>query len=81
MVSIIRDFDTNDSEKKKRAITEGATVWIPYTRGTRGSTKSSIADILTNPYFVEDPVGASSDTTTGDKTGAMAFNTLNFVFH
>jgi len=75
MVSIMRDFDTNDSEKKKRAMTEGATVWIPYTRGTRGSTKSSSADILTNPYFVEDPVGASSATTTGDKTGAMAFNT------
>jgi hypothetical protein len=75
MVSIMRDFDTNDSEKKKRAMTEGATVWIPYTRGTRGSTKSSTADILTNPYFVEDPVGASSATTTGDKTGAMAFNT------
>jgi hypothetical protein len=75
MVSIMRDFDTNDSEKKKRAMTEGATVWVPYTRGTRGSTKSSSADILTNPYFVEDPVGASSATTTGDKTGAMAFNT------
>ncbi len=75
MVSIMRDFDTNDSEKKKRAMTEGATVWIPYTRGTRGSTKSSSADILTNPYFVEDPVGASSATTTGDKTGDMAFNT------
>ena len=75
MVSIMRDFDTNDSEKKKRAMTEGATVWVPYTRGTRGSTQSSSADILTNPYFVEDPLGASSDTTTGDKTGAMAFNT------
>lgn len=75
MVSIMRDFDTNDSEKNKRAMTEGATLWVPYTRGTRGSTKSGAADILTNPFFVEDPVGAASATTTGNKTTAGSFNT------
>ena len=34
MVSVMRDYDTNDSEKNKRALTEGATVWNPKTRGT-----------------------------------------------
>tara|TARA_R110000803_G_scaffold140861_5_gene207406 strand:- start:439 stop:2175 length:1737 start_codon:yes stop_codon:yes gene_type:complete len=64
MVSIMRDFDTNDSEKKKRAMTEGATIWIPNTRGTQGSTRSDCADILTNPYFVEDPLTTGNKRTT-----------------
>jgi hypothetical protein len=72
MVSIMRDFDTNDSERKKRAMTEGATIWIPNTRGTQGSTRSNAADILTNPYFKADTL------TAGDKSTAFTdadFNT------
>ena len=64
MVSVMRDFDTNDSEKKKRALTEGATLWVPDTRGTQGSTRSGCADILTNPYFVEDPLTVNNKRTT-----------------
>jgi hypothetical protein len=52
MVSVMRDYDTNDSEKNKRALTEGATVWNPKTRGTLGTTRSECADCTTtNPYF------------------------------
>lgn len=61
MVSVMRDFDTNDSEKKKRALTEGATIWLPNTRGTQGTTRSDSANILDNPYFSRDP------ETTGNK--------------
>tara|TARA_R110001592_G_scaffold76428_2_gene230643 strand:- start:3498 stop:5258 length:1761 start_codon:yes stop_codon:yes gene_type:complete len=63
MVSVMRDFDTNDSEKKKRALTEGATLWYPNTRGTQGSTRSGCADILTNPYFAEDPLTTDNKRT------------------
>lgn len=57
LVSIMRDYDTNDSEKKKRALTEGATIWIPETRGTLGQTRSECADTFTNPYSKETFVG------------------------
>ncbi len=61
MVSIMRDYDTNDSDKRKRAMTEGATIWIPETRGTLGTTRSECADTFTNPYSKETFTG-------GDKT-------------
>ncbi len=52
MVSVMRDYDTNDSDKGKRALTEGGTVWKPQTRGTLGTTRSDCADCTaTNPYF------------------------------
>lgn len=61
MVSIMRDYDTNDSDKKKRALTEGATVWKPQTRGTRGSTRSECADCTdTNPYFTQSTNGSGN---------------------
>ena len=71
MVSVMRDFDTNDSEKAKRALTEGATIWYPNTRGTQGGTQSGCADILTNPYFKEDPL------TTGNKRTAFTDDSFN----
>jgi len=71
MVSVMRDFDTNDSEKKKRALTEGATIWLPNTRGTQGTTRSDAANILDNPYFKEDPL-----TTTNKRT---AFSNDSFT--
>lgn len=65
IVSVMRDYDTNESEKRKRAMTEGATIWIPQTRGTLGTTRSECADTLTNPYSKVDLVGgnATSDFT------------------
>jgi hypothetical protein len=71
MVSVMRDFDTNDSEKKKRALTEGATIWLPDTRGTQGTTRSDAANILDNPFFKEDPLTATNKRT--------AFNNDSFT--
>jgi hypothetical protein len=62
MVSIMRDYDTNDSEKRKRAMTEGATIWIPETRGTLGTTRSECADTFTNPYSAETFTGSDKST-------------------
>jgi hypothetical protein len=51
MVAVMRDYDTNDSDKGRRALTEGGTVWKPQTRGTLGTTRSDCADCTpTNPY-------------------------------
>mgnify|MGYP003632085883 FL=1 len=69
MVSVMRDYDTNDSEKKKRAMTEGATIWVPQCRGTEGSTRSECADTPTNPYF--------KDITEGNKT--VVFDETDFT--
>ena len=70
MVSVMRDYDTNDSIKNKRALTEGATVWKPQTRGTLGTSRSDCADCTeTNPYFSQ-TLNAS-----GNKTAA---STLEF---
>jgi hypothetical protein len=62
IVSVMRDYDTNESEKRKRAMTEGATIWIPQTRGTLGSTRSECADTLTNPYSKVDLTGGNATT-------------------
>ena len=62
IVSVMRDYDTNESEKRKRAMTEGATIWVPQSRGTLGSTRSECADSLTNPYSATDLVGGDQST-------------------
>ena len=68
MVSVMRDYDTNDSLKKQRALTEGATMWKPQTRGTQGTTRSECADCTaTNPYFTQAVNGS------GNKVGADTF--------
>lgn len=69
MVSVMRDYDTNDSIKNKRALTESSTVWNPKTRGTLGSTRSECADCTkTNPYF----------TATYNGTGNKVSNSLDY---
>tara|TARA_R110000803_G_scaffold210827_1_gene284028 strand:- start:15836 stop:17584 length:1749 start_codon:yes stop_codon:yes gene_type:complete len=73
MVSVMRDYDTNDSEKRKRAMTEGATIWIPQTRGTLGSTRSEASNCTaTNPYFKQTSNGS------GNKVGT-AFGDSDFT--
>lgn len=70
IVSVMRDYDTNESERRKRAMTEGATVWTPQNRGTLGTTRSECADTLTNPYSSPDYAGGN---TNGD------FDNTNFL--
>lgn len=71
MVSVMRDYDTNDSLKNKRALTEGATVWKPQTRGTLGTTRSECADCTeTNPYFTQGLNGS------GNKTSQQSYRTV-----
>jgi hypothetical protein len=45
------DYETNQNLVNKRSLTEGATVYDPACRGSRGTTKSDCANCFSNPYF------------------------------
>ena len=45
------DYETNDNLRKKHALTEGATIYDPACRGTLGTTKTSLGNCFSNPYF------------------------------
>jgi len=67
LCSVRYDYETNESMKNKRQLTEGATGWTPDCRGTCGTTRSDGANCRTSPWFkphqgiVADTVHASSD--------------------
>lgn len=64
MVGVMRDYDTNDSDKNKRAMTEGATVWNPKNRGSLGTTRSEASNCtVTNPYFTQTLNGSGNKIT------------------
>ena len=51
-------YHSNETLKNMRALNEGAGVWTPDSRGTRGSTKSQLANHKYTPYYknvAEDP--------------------------
>lgn len=45
------DYESNDNLRKKRALTEGATVYDPACRGTLGTTKTELGNCFSNPYY------------------------------
>tara|TARA_R110000782_G_scaffold56369_1_gene118244 strand:- start:6021 stop:7790 length:1770 start_codon:yes stop_codon:yes gene_type:complete len=45
------DYETNDNLRKKHALTEGSTIYDPACRGTLGTTKTSLGNCFSNPYF------------------------------
>jgi len=49
-VSCKYSYETNDSIRAKRALTEGCGVWCPETRGTCGTTKTLQNNHTLNPY-------------------------------
>ncbi len=51
MVAFKYDYETNDSLKNKRALTEGSGVENPFSRGTFGSSRTGGNEILQNQYF------------------------------
>ncbi len=60
MVSVKYDYETNQSLKNKRALTEGSTISIPGGRSTRGATETQLNQVSGNPYYK--PI--EGDTTT-----------------
>ncbi len=50
MVAVKYDYQTNESLKNKRALTEGSTVYDSAARGTEGGYKTDYNNVRNNPY-------------------------------
>ena len=51
LIALKSDYDTDDSLKDMRALTQGGSVYNPRMSSSRGATKSDMADLITNPWF------------------------------
>ena len=59
LVALKYDYETNDSLKAKRGLTEGATVYSAETRSTTGMPQTQQNNLTQNPYFKPLPKSAS----------------------
>tara|TARA_R110001599_G_scaffold46913_1_gene136883 strand:- start:3054 stop:4907 length:1854 start_codon:yes stop_codon:yes gene_type:complete len=60
------DYETNDTLKSKRAVTEGCLDQDPKCRGTMGGTKSVGKNTTSNPYYSENKeISAGKGTASG----------------
>ena len=67
--SIKYDYDTNDSIRSRRAVSEGCGEWVPYSRGELGTSKSVQNNTLFSQYnkqtnFGVEPTEAITEATT-----------------
>lgn len=62
LVALKYDYETNDTLKAKRALTEGATVFNEQQRFTTGMPNSQQNNLDQNPYFEPLPASASFST-------------------
>jgi hypothetical protein len=67
-VSVKYDYDKDKNLQNVRALTEGCAVYQPDNRSTCGTSQTSMANTMTNPYFKK---------TTGDQ--ATAFSDSDFL--
>ena len=51
LTAVKYDYETNDTLKSKRALTEGAVCFNPATRSTTGEDHDSLQNLGTNPYW------------------------------
>lgn len=51
IIALKADYDSDNSLKDMRAITQGGSVYNNRMSSTRGATKSDMADLITNPWF------------------------------
>ena len=45
------DYDADDNMRNYRALREGSANWTPANRGTMGTSRTGMANTLSNPYF------------------------------
>ena len=69
LCSVRYDYDADDSIRNVRALREGSSVHTPANRGTTGTSKSAMANTLTNPYV----------RILGPENQATAFTDGNFL--
>ena len=67
IVALKHDYDKDDSLKGVRGLEQGATTYNPLLKGTRGSSKSDMADIQTNPWFKAVPNVTQDQATAGQE--------------
>jgi len=60
--SLKYDYETNDTLKKKRALTEGAQIYDPSCRSSHGGKKSDANSCRHNAYFRNDGTSAVQDS-------------------
>ncbi len=51
MVALKYDYESNESLRNKRALTEGSSTPMVEARGTRGTSESAACNVNHNPYF------------------------------
>lgn len=51
LCSVRYDYDADDSIRNYRSLREGSSVHTPSNRGTEGTSKTPMANTITNPYF------------------------------
>ena len=51
MVALKYDYESNESLRNKRALTEGSSTPMVEARGTRGTSESGACNVNSNPYF------------------------------
>ena len=68
ILSTVRyDYDTNETIKNKRCLTEGCTKWNSFNRGEMGQSKTNYNNTITNPYFKRED---NTDSTSASFTNA-----------
>ena len=72
------DYNSNESLAKKRALTEGTTVYDPACRSTCGNTKGKGQNCFSNPYFskVDDPTATLNTSFLDAQTPPNEFTTV-----
>ncbi len=68
LVALKSDYDTDESIKGMKALTQGGTDYNPSCSSTRGASKSDMADVLTNPWFKKLTDGGVAIDTNYDHT-------------
>ena len=64
------DYETDQTLRNKRALTEAATVWSNNTRNTRGNQRTDLANVTHNPNSAPYPGGTAASTVPNtDTTG------------
>ena len=56
------DYESDETLRNKRALTEGATTWSNNTRSTRGTTQTDLANVTHNPNHQPYEGGATTKT-------------------
>ena len=70
LAAVRYDYHTNDSERKKRALTEGCSMYTPEQRNDRGLDQTGYVNTINNTYFDANSAADNAGPTKFDAGGA-----------